>query len=261
MNPLVSIIVVNYEHPEVCTRLFNSLPMTTDVPYEVVCVDNGSGPETVARLRAFKATGKITRLICEKVNHFFSEGNNIGLRHSNPESKYILFLNSDVEIMHPLWLLRMIEWMEGIPKTLMPYTWSDHPAQPTREPRDIVSIGWSRTVNVPGEARPEGWCCMLRRSVCGQMSPDFPMCWGFEEMIAKIIQPKADGTPGGRAGVLCQYSCYIRHHEQGSEGNKLATQIINRRQPDEVGWFAGCNPPETLDFALGEHEHSSYLQW
>jgi GT2 family glycosyltransferase len=172
MEPKVSIVVLTHNHPAVFSRLYESLVMTEGVPYEVVNVDNGSDDElSRAVLWTFLQRGIITKLVLEPVNHFFSEGNNIGVRNSNPASEYILLLNSDCEVQRPDWLSKMVEWMEGVPKTLQPYTWCTSPTVPSPGPRDIVSIGWSASNDVPGPpgwhcgARPEGWCCMIRRTV------------------------------------------------------------------------------------------------
>lgn len=254
MPPEVSIIVLNYNYPEVITRLLKSLPMTTGVDYELVVVDNGSEPEAVNVLKRFYSDGIINTLVPEPINNWFSEGNNIGVRHCCPGSKYLLLLNADTEIVHPLWLCRMVEWMEGVPKTLLPYTWSDKAIAPSPGPRGIVSMGWSYDKDIPGHSRPEGWCIMFRRELWQDMSPDFPFYHGFEEMMAKVMRT------GARAGCLCQYSKYITHYEGGCESWKRKEQIHNKRTPDMLGWFKGLQP-EALDFTLGPHEHRSYLEW
>lgn len=253
--PLVSIVVLTHDHPVVFQRLLDSLPMTTQVPYEVVVVDNGSQQESTDILKAYESAGFIQTLVLEPINHFFSQGNNIGVHHSNPASPYILLLNSDVEILLPEWLHRAVQWMEGVPDTFLPYTWSDHAPTPTPEPRDIVSIGWSYDEAVPGCARLEGWCYLIRRSLWRDISPDFPFYWGLEERMAELLRS------GARAGCLCQYSRYLIHYEGGCETWKIKDQIVNKRQPNHRKWFANCTPVETLDFTLGPHEHQSYCEW
>ena len=252
----VSIVVLTHNYPAVFSRLLDSLRIATQkVPYELIIVDNGSGRESVDLLKQYHKQKALTKLILEPINHFFSEGNNIGVRNSDPSSKYILLLNSDVEILHPLWLLRILEWMEGIPETYLAHTWSTSPTHPTPGPRDIVSVGWSYAEYVPGSARPEGWCCMIRRKWWKELSPDFPFYHGFEEMIADRLHQ------GAKAGVLFNYSRYLRHYEGGCEAWKRKHEIVNKRQPDERKWFKGAPPVETLDFTLGPNEHRSYMEW
>lgn len=260
----VSIIVLNYNHPEVITRLLKSFPMTSGVSYELVVVDNGSQPAVVEMLKGFHADGTITTLVPEPVNHFFSEGNNIGVRHSNPESRYILLLNSDMEILHPEWLKKMTEWMEGTPE-ICPYTWSDKAQPPSPGPRDVVSYGWSWDADVPGCARPEGSCCMIRRTMWREISPDFPFHSGIEEMLASIARD------GGIVGSLSQYAPYVHHHGGGSEAPLMRNQIVNKRVANMKEWWSHGRPPEPLDFTFGPDgiaapvsgpdEHRSYIQW
>lgn len=250
MNPVVSIIIPNYNHPEIISVAVNSFTKMEGVPYEVVVVDNGSTPETVAVLQQLKAEGKITTLVLESVNRFFSGANNAGVAHANPASEYILLQNSDVAIRRGDFLVKLLQWMNGVPE-YKPDLWGSAPTVPTPGPRDIVSVGWSWDANVPGLARPEGFCCMIRRSVWQDMSEDFPFHYGFEEAIAKMIRA------GATAGVLSQYSNYLVHREGGSGKSK---DIVNKRQPDMKAWFEGLSI-STLDFSLGPNEHSTYLAW
>lgn len=252
-DPKVSIVILNYFHPEVIDVCLRQLPITVGVPYEVVVVDNGSDSATKEQLRQHKAEGRITTLVENPVNSFFSEGNNIGVRNSNPNSEYILLLNSDAAPVHPEWLTRLTGWAEGTTEHT-PTVWNFHPTVPTPGPKDIISFGWSHDVNVEGRVRPEGWCCLIRRSVWQEMSPDFPFHYGFEEMISKVVRA------GATCGVLWHYQPYIVHREGASEGSKIVHTIVNKRQPDLTGWFSGLKF-ESLDFTVGPQEHDSYLDW
>lgn len=252
MTPDVSIIVINWNNPEVISTCLSTLQITENVSYEVVVVDNASTPDVVDVLRDFKAKDMITTLVESPVNNYFSEGNNIGVRNSNPESKYILMLNSDVAIIRPDWLSKMVGWMEGT-TVYEPSVWGFKPSVPRPGPRDAVSFGWSHDVNVvPGNARPEGFCFMIRREFWQDMSPDFPWHYGFEEMVGKVVRA------GCRMGVLFNYAPYIVHRE-GASG-KAHMDFVSTRQPDLDAWLSGVDI-ETIDFKLGVEEHSSYLNW
>jgi GT2 family glycosyltransferase len=253
MAPRVSIVILNYYHPEVIEKCLRTLTCTEGVEYEVIVVDNGSDEPTKQALRGFKAEGLIDTLVENPTNAMFSEGNNIGVRHSNPESEFILLLNSDVAFLgRPEWLTKVIGWMEGTTK-YWPAIWDFKPTQPSPGPRDIVSVGWSHDANVvPGNARPEGWCLLIRRSVWQDMSPDFPWHYGLDEMIGKVVRA------GAKCGVLFNYAPYLVHREGGSGKTKI--EIQNKRVPDIAGWLSGIDI-ETLDFTLGPDEHDSYLCW
>lgn len=255
VTPKVSIVIINYFNPRVIDKCLRTLQITEGVDYEVVVVDNGSDIETQVALENHKLEGRIDTLVLSPVNNFFSEGNNIGVRASNQESEYILLLNSDVAFIRSDWLTKLLAWMEGTIE-YEPTIWDFAPTTPDPGPRDIVSCGWSHDATVlPSRARPEGWCCLIRRSVWQEMSPDFPWHYGFEEMIAKVVRA------GAKIGVLFNYPKYLIHREGGS-GRAAAVLSENpeTRLSDIPGWFAGLRI-ETLDFTLGPDEHDTYLQW
>lgn len=252
MTPRVSIVILSYYKPHIIEKCLRTLTMTEGVDYEVVVVDNGSDEATIDALQGFVSEGLITTLVLNPVNSMFSGGNNIGVANTNPESEFILLLNSDVAFLRGDWLVKMIAWMEGT-ATWKPAVWDFKPSQPRPGPRDIVSCGWSHDVNVqPGMVRPEGWCLLFRRTHWQDMSTDFPWLYGMEEMIGKVVRA------GARCGVLFNYAPYMVHREGGS--GKAKEAIVNARTPDMDAWLSGLDI-ESIDFDLGPDEHDSYLCW
>lgn len=252
MSPRVSIVILSYNHPEIIDKCLTTLMITEGVDHEVVVVDNGSDDITQDYLRAARDHKLIDTLVLNGYNALFSEGNNIGVAHSNPESEFILLLNSDVAFLRPDWLTKLMAWLEGVPD-YKPCVWDAHPTVPSPGPRDIVSYGWSHDAAVqPGRVRPEGWCCLFRRSVWRDMDPNFPWHYGFEKAIAESVRA------GAKVGVLFNYSSYVVHREGGSgEGPKAFDMPA---APDLPGWYNGLNI-ESLDFTLGPFEHDSYIVW
>ncbi len=251
-DPQVSIVIINYNKPEVITKCVTTLAITEGVTYEVVVVDNGSGPETVERLNQLSDQGLIDTLVLSPVNTLFTEGNNLGVANTNPNSEYILILNSDVAFLKPEWLTKVLRWMEGTAEH-KPCVWDFAPAQPTPGPKDIISVGWSHDATIEGRVRPEGWCCLFRRTAWKDMSTDFKWCYGLEEMIANQVRA------GFKCGVLFNYAPYLVHRE-GASGKIPAGTFQDTRAPDMPGWYNGILI-ESLDFTLGPNEHDSYLQW
>lgn len=253
MTPLVSIVILNYNNPRIIDVCLNTMKITTGVDYEVVVVDNGSTTDgTIEMLQSHLEYGNITTLALESQNWFFSEGNNIGVRKTNPASRYILLLNSDVAFLRPDWLTKALAWINGTAE-YHPSVWGLAPTVPEPGPKDIISIGWSHDASVePGHARPEGWCCLMRREQYVGMSQDLPWHGGFEEMVANQVRA------GARCGLLCQYAPYLVHREGGS-GAPSQSHVDTRPAPmSEL--FNGL-PIHTLDFTLGPNEHDSYLSW
>ena len=92
-NPLVSIVTINYEHPDVTCALLESLRHITYPNIEVIVVDNASvkdDPAIISRLYPEAV------FIQSKENLGFAGGNNLGIRQAKGE--YIMLLNNDTEV-------------------------------------------------------------------------------------------------------------------------------------------------------------------
>ncbi len=247
----VSIVILNWQHPEIIDVCLRQLRITEGVDFEVVVVDNGSDPEVVDQLREHHRLGRIDTLVPLEANRFFAGGNNVGVLASDPTSPYLLCMNSDVAVIRPDWLTKLLAWIEGRAE-YRPTVWGSKPTRVRPGPLDILSAGWSHDVSVqPSMARPEGWCLMVRREWWRDFDEAFPWHFGMEHSIAESIRA------GARCGVLFNYSPYMIHREGASGG---AAGFTNDGAPDMAGWFAGLRI-ETLDFTLGGDEHSSYLEW
>jgi GT2 family glycosyltransferase len=251
--PDVSIIILSYHHPEIIDVCLRQLEKHTyNVTYEVVVVDNGSGADTIAALQQHKAEGRIDTLVLNGFNGFFSQGNNIGVAHTDLSSKYLLFMNSDVAPINDWWLVRMLEWIEGEAQH-WPTVWGLKPQVPADQPLDILSYGWRHDANIqPGRACPEGFCMLWRRETWRPFDENFPFHHGWEHTASECIRD------GARCGVLFNYAPYIVHREQGS--GQPIEELVNTGVPDHNVWLSGL-PIQTLDFYLGPDEHSSYLSW
>ncbi|MFH1625491.1 MAG: sulfatase-like hydrolase/transferase, partial [Pseudomonadota bacterium] len=88
-SPEVSIVIVTYNSMQDIERCLESVYRNTDVPFEVIVVDNASTDGTQAYLK--KATLPIT--ILDQVNLGFSKACNRGIREA--EGNYVVLLNPD----------------------------------------------------------------------------------------------------------------------------------------------------------------------
>ncbi|RSK43117.1 glycosyltransferase family 2 protein [Hymenobacter rigui] len=93
MLPLVSIITVNYDQPEVTCALLASLRRLTYPRVEVLVVDNASPTRDPAPIAARFPEVQLLR---SARNLGFAGGNNLGLRAARGE--YVLFVNNDTEV-------------------------------------------------------------------------------------------------------------------------------------------------------------------
>ena len=102
-----AVIILNWngrEHLDVCLR---SVFSQTYNNFQVIFVDNNSDDDSV---KFVTENFSQTRVIKNKKNYGFAEGNNIGIRQAlhNKDIKYIVTLNNDTEV-HPDWLKYMVE--------------------------------------------------------------------------------------------------------------------------------------------------------
>jgi len=92
-NPLVSIITVNFNQPEVTMELIESINNSLYKNIEILIVDNGSSTSRIRSL--IKGHHKII-LITSDRNLGFAGGNNLGASYS--KGKYLFFINNDAEV-------------------------------------------------------------------------------------------------------------------------------------------------------------------
>jgi GT2 family glycosyltransferase len=92
-NPLVSVIVVNWNGRECVGECLQSLSQQSFVDFEVILVDNGSTDGSIEYLQSH-FTGFVRVLRNEK-NLGFARGNNQGIKIAR--GKYIVLLNNDAK--------------------------------------------------------------------------------------------------------------------------------------------------------------------
>ncbi len=107
----VSIIVVNYNGANLVVECLNSLE-GLNYPrgrYEIIMVDNASWDGSADNVEKNFPGVKIVR---NKENYGFAKGNNIGIKNSNPSSKYIALVNNDSRVNKD-WLKELTGSMEA----------------------------------------------------------------------------------------------------------------------------------------------------
>lgn len=103
----VSIVMLTYNAPNYIKHTLNTLAKTTG-NYELIVFDNDSKEKTKKVLNKYKKLGIIDKLIFSDRNLLFAGGNNEASKYVSKDSKFILLLNSDVEIRNKEWLEKMI---------------------------------------------------------------------------------------------------------------------------------------------------------
>ena len=123
INPLVSIIILNYNAGKLLIDCINSILKTNYDNYEIIVVDNAS--KDGSHLKCIEKFPKIS-LIENNENLGYCEGNNVGIRKAKGD--YIIILNPDT-LVDPNWIKELVfayqKYGEGLyqPKFL---TTTDH---------------------------------------------------------------------------------------------------------------------------------------
>ncbi len=112
LNPLVSIIILNYNAGNLLLNCVDSVFKSTYPNFEVLVVDNISADNSHV---ICKEKFEKIQLIENKENLGYCEGNNVGIRNANGE--FIIILNPDT-IVEPNWLNHLMsaynEFGEGL---------------------------------------------------------------------------------------------------------------------------------------------------
>ena len=95
---MIAAVVINYRNEERTLRFVREELSKISSPHEVVVVDNGSTPESAAKLREGLPEG--CKLLEMKENVGFARGNNAGAELF-PDADFYLFANNDIVFTDP----------------------------------------------------------------------------------------------------------------------------------------------------------------
>lgn len=111
-NPLVSIIIPNYNHVEELSRCIDSIiKKSTYKNYEIIVVENNSDKKTFDYYDTLKKYDNVKVVVYKPEGGFnYSAINNYGVKFAKGEH-YIL-LNNDVEIITPNWIEEMLMYSQ-----------------------------------------------------------------------------------------------------------------------------------------------------
>ena len=114
-NPILSIVILYYNSQDYLEKCLDSLAKSKLNKYtiETIIVNNGT-TDGIAKLaeNKFKTNPIInSHFIYSPTNLGFASGNNFGVKHINPYSKYVLFVNDDM-IFFPDTITKMINFFE-----------------------------------------------------------------------------------------------------------------------------------------------------
>jgi len=112
-GPTVDIIIPTFNQGDILRTCIESITTkTTYKTYQIMVVDNASqDKKTLQYLDEIRAAGiRVERIPNGPEGFSFSRVNNMAVGRSDAE--YILFLNNDTEVIEPLWLSRMMGYLQ-----------------------------------------------------------------------------------------------------------------------------------------------------
>ncbi len=236
-SPLVSIISINYDQPQVTFGMLESLRNLSYKNIEIIIVDNASpnhDPEQI------KQRYPEIKLIKSGINLGFAGGNNLGIKEA--KGKYLFFLNNDTEVtsdcLEPLVNLFESNSTAGIASPKIKFFDSDN----------IIQYAGSTEIN-PWTGRNRGIGSMEKDTGQFNLSTKTDLAHGAAMMVPRAVIDKAGLMPEiyflyyeeldwcemiKREGYSCHYvgEASVYHKESMSVGKAslLKTYYINRNR-------------------------------
>jgi len=170
----VSIIILCHNELEFTRQCIESIKKYTEIPYQLVVIDNGSTDQTPEYLK----TALREKDICIRnfKNRSFSESNNNGIRLADGE--YVLILNNDTEVLKQGWLRNFLRASIGMDATGASMCYN--------EPNKEKNIFDWKNKNVTDWGYLEGWCILIKKALFLEMG-------GFDsELFSPIYCEDAD---------------------------------------------------------------------
>jgi glycosyltransferase involved in cell wall biosynthesis len=209
-EPEVSIVVPVHNALPYVRRLLRTLRRTEGIPNELIVVDNASRRATRSYLRAMSWRGWIDRLLLNDHNALFAAANNQAVRAADPGSRFVLLLNSDVEIRDPEWLRRLLEL----------------------HCRGATSLG---VIDDAAGVRGDGYCLLVDRDLYDRYGLDeqYAWWWCVSRLQAQLL------CAGHRVTAVRDHERELVHHWAKS-GDDFAGAPGMATDPATVrGWFGG----------------------
>lgn len=246
--PLVSVLILSKDHPEVLQRLLNSFTERTEYDnYEFIIVDNGSNDANKAKYEEVlteSTAGHPYRYIYEPMEFNFSALCNIAASHADGE--YLLFMNDDMEVIQKDWLTLMLGYATqtfvGVVGAKLLYAGTDMiqhigvtsmeigPSHKLVTFPDECSYYYGRNVFDQDVLGVTGACLMMSGDhfiSCGGFDESFPVAYNDVELCMRLSKSGLTNIQCNGA-VLYHYESLTRGGDEG-DGDKW-DRLLNEKK-------------------------------
>jgi GT2 family glycosyltransferase/glycosyltransferase involved in cell wall biosynthesis len=233
-----SILILTRNQLHYTVQCLKSIQRYTDLPHEIIIVDNNSTDDTPAFLRQFSVDNPNMKVIFNNRNRGFAAGNNQGLTLAS--GKYLVLLNNDTVVTSG-WLEHMIEVLRRFPRASMVGPMSNFVSGPQLVPevsyRDADELEYfarQRAGQYAGQtqavSRLIAFCMVMRRQVVekiGGLDESFGLgnfedddfcvrAWlsGFEAIIAQDVYIHHTGSVTLKQEGLLHSTPFLRNWER-----------------------------------------------
>ncbi len=115
MKKDISVVIVSYNTKDLtlqCIKKLQKALLKSSLDVEIIVVDNNSHDGSAEALKRI-ADGKNIKVFCNTNNSGYGKANNLGISHA--EGRFVLYLNSDVEVSEDLDFGALIKEMDTHP--------------------------------------------------------------------------------------------------------------------------------------------------
>lgn len=215
----ISIIIVHKDRPEFLNICLQSIAvMSFNNNFEIIVVDNGSGPESQEFLDEIKDEVKVIR---NEKNEYWTAAANKGAEAASKNSKYFVFMHCDVVVLNPGWLDLLISVAEAQNSGLVGIEMKSYYLQ--QQKVDFI----------------EEWCMLVSRECwndCGPFAKELPQ---IGPAFIFTVQAQKNGyKPQVMRNPICHhyriFSLNLNEYEKLTESAMVDIPKVMRRLESEA---------------------------